>query len=124
MSTPTSLIIAATSGTSLASLAIAEAAGAEPWAIAAVVVPLAGFTGWLVRWILQRQDDREKANSDRESRRELREEKRAEQAELQTRAMQQCVIELQELSAQQKDHAKALADVPHRLLELLEKRPA
>ena len=123
-------IVSAVTGTSLVGFVLTQAAGAEPWWIAAVVVPLAGFSAWLVRWILQKQDERDKATAerdkataDRETRREAREEKRAEHAELQTRALQECVAELRTLNEQQEAHGKALAAVPERVAERLGQHP-
>lgn len=102
---------------------LAEAVNtAEPWWIAAIVVPLALFSGWLVRWNLTKQDEREKVIAARESKREEREEKRAEHVEMQTKAMQECVVELRGLNQQQKLHAIALADVPARVAKILQEK--
>lgn len=48
----------------------------EPWWIAVVVVPLAGFSAWLVKWIIDRQDERDKLILQREQNREKREDER------------------------------------------------
>lgn len=120
--TTAAVLIVAWSGTSIASVLLAEATGNEPWWIAAIVVPLAGFSAWLVKWVIEKQDARERVTAEREGRREIREEKRAEQAELQTRAMQQCVIELQTLNQQQQEQARALAELPERVAERIDRR--
>lgn len=84
--------------TGLLAATAAEATGlADPWWIAAIVIPLAGFAGWLVKWILQRQDAREAVIMAQQNAREAREDKRAEQVDLQTRAIELCVTELREL---------------------------
>lgn len=100
----------------------ADAASESPWWIAAIVVPFAGFTAWLVRWILEQQRARDAIVNAREEKREVREEKRAEQAEVQTRAMQECVAELRELNAAQAAARSAIADIPARVIASLEQR--
>lgn len=100
----------------------ADTATESPWWIAAIVVPLAGFAAWLVKWILEQQRARDSVVAAREDKREAREEKRAEQAEVQTRAMQQCVDELRALSAAQVSARAAIEDIPNRVLQRLEQR--
>ena len=56
----------------------------------------------------------------REEKREGREEKRAEQAETQTRAMQECVAELRSLNAAQASARAAIDDIPNRVIARLE----
>lgn len=119
--TTTSAIVSATTGTGIASAVLAEAAG-QPWWLAAIVVPLAGFAAYLVHWILQKQDQRDKENAAREAKREEREEKRAEQSELQTRALQDCVGELKRMNEVQVDQAKLLEELPARIAELVDER--
>ena len=121
--TTAALIVTVTSAASLAgaSAMMGEAIAAEPWWMAAVVVPLAGCSAWLVRWILQKQDARDSVTALREQKREEREEKRAEHADLQTRALQECVIELRSLNQQQSEHGKAIGEIPLRVVSLLEK---
>lgn len=114
--TASTTLLTAVVGTGLAA-AVTEAVGAEPWWIAAIVVPLAGFAAWLVKWILDQQKERDKATATREEKREAREEKRAEQAEMQTRALQECVIELRTLTDQQRQQRETLAAVPGRVVE-------
>lgn len=117
-------ILAAAGAPPIVAFLLAEAAGSEPWWIAVLVVPLAGFSAWLVRWILQKQDLREADIATREKTREEREEKRAEQAVLQTRALQECVTELRRLNEQQEEHGKALAAIPDRTAAVLHQRKA
>lgn len=100
----------------------AGAASESPWWIAAIVVPLAGFAAWLVRWILEQQRARDAIVNAREEKREVREEKRAEQAEVQTRAMQECVAELRELNAAQAAARSAIDEIPARVIARLEQR--
>lgn len=119
--TPASSVAA---GVGIAGVLLGDAAGIEPWWIAALLLPLAGFCGWMVRWILSKQDEREKAIAERENNREKREDRRAEQAELQTIAMRECVAELRELNVQQSQHTQAIADVPRRVAELIGDRKA
>ena len=120
----TAAILLSSAGTSAVGVVALEATTgiAEPWWIAVIVLPLAGFTAWLVKWNLDKQDAREKAAVEREDRREQREEKRAEQAVLQTTALQQCVVELRQLNDQQEEHQKALAAVPARVVAALDGR--
>lgn len=103
--------------TGLASALLAQAgtgntSSTEPWWIAAIVVPLAGFAAWLVKWILDRADARDRALAEREASREKREEGRAEQAQAQTRAMQEAVTELRSLN-------EAHRVLPDRIVERL-----
>lgn len=101
--------------TGAAAAVLAEAAGAEPWYIAAIVLPLAGFVVWLVKWILQQQAERDKAAAARDEKREAREERRAEQGDLQTEALRECVSELRQLNEQQRE-------LPTRVVDLIEQR--
>lgn len=94
----------------------------SPWWIAAIVVPLAGFAAWLVRYILEQQKQRDAIVSAREEKREAREELRAEQATVQTRAMQQCVDELRALNAAQVAARQAIEDIPDRVVQQLQQR--
>lgn len=80
----------------------------SPWWLAAIVLPLAAFCAWLVRWILVKQEEREKVLFERETKREVREERRAEQDSLQTQALQNVVTELRRISEQQEEHARAM----------------
>lgn len=96
-------LVAAVAGTGVGTVLMAEVAAVEPWWIAAIVVPLAGFSAWLVRWILQKQDLREAAIAEREKARESREESRAVHVGLQTQAMQECVSELRKLNQAQQE---------------------
>lgn len=102
----------------------ADVAGDSPWWIAAIVVPLAGFAAWLVRWILEQQKAHDAVVSAREEKREAREEKRAEQAEVQTRAMQECVAELRALNAAQAATRDAIDDIPDLVIQRLEQKKA
>lgn len=102
--------------TGAVAVAAAEATGlADPWWVAVIVVPLAGFTAWIVKWILQRQDRREDELLKQTQVREAREDRRAEQVELQTRAMQELVVELRAIRDGQMQHAAALEALPGRL---------
>lgn len=101
---------------------VVNGVGDSPWWIAAIVVPLAGFAAWLVRWILEQQKARDAVVAAREEKREVREEKRAEQAETQTRAMQECVAELRSLNAAQASARAAIDDIPNRVIARLEQR--
>lgn len=101
----------------------AESDATSPWWLAAIVLPLAGFCAYLVHWILAKQEKRETELAAREVTRETREEKRAEQAEAQTRAMQEMVTELRRMSEQQEAHSQALHELPERLAAL-SRRPA
>lgn len=106
--------------TGLIAATAAEATGlADPWWIAAIVVPLAGFAGWLVRWILQRQDAREAVLLAQQNAREAREDKRAEQVDLQTRAIELCVTELREMRGNQTRMEHDLAELPERLAAVI-----
>lgn len=100
----------------------AGAASESPWWIAAIVLPLAGFAAWLVRYILDAQKTRDAIVNAREERREEREEKRAEQSETQTRAMQECVAELRSLNAAQAAVRSAVDEIPTRVVARLEQR--
>lgn len=109
--------------TGLAAVVLAETTGvADPWWIAAIVVPLAGFAAWLVRWILQRQERREADLQKIAEAREAREDKRAEQLELQTRALQQCVVEMRALRDGQMQHAQALEALSGRVAAAIQPR--
>jgi len=94
----------------------------EPWWIAVIVVPLAGFSVWLVRWILQQQSERDKADAVREANREKREDKRAENAELQTQALRECVSELKRLHQEQTNQTAAIAALPGLVVARLDER--
>lgn len=94
----------------------------SPWWIAAIVVPLAGFAAWLVRYILEQQRARDSVVAAREEKREAREEKRAEQAEVQTRAMEACVVELRTLNAAQTATRQAIDDIPDRVVQQLQQK--
>lgn len=94
----------------------------SPWWIAAIVVPLAGFAAWLVRYILEEQRARDAVVSAREQKREEREELRAEQAAVQTRAMEACVAELRTLNSSQVAVAAAIEDIPDRVVQQLQQR--
>lgn len=94
----------------------------SPWWIAAIVVPLAGFAAWLVRYILEQQRARDAIVSAREEKREAREELRAEQAEVQTRAMEACVAELRTLNTSQLGLAAAIEKIPDRVVQTLQQR--
>ncbi len=109
-------------GAGAVAAAVAEVADAGPWWIAAIVLPLAGFIAWLVRSDRDRQDAREKVIADREAKREEREEKRAAHDEMQTRALQEAVLELRRLSDLSTDHAHAIEQIPHRVEQLLAQR--
>jgi hypothetical protein len=101
----TAPIVLAAVGPLLAGLAMWETtAVSEPWWIAAIVVPLAGFSAWLVRWILQKQDDRDKLLLTREQAREVREDKRQEAFVQQVSALDSILSELRELN----DHHKSM----------------
>jgi type VI protein secretion system component VasK len=95
----------------------------EPWWIVAVVVPLAGFSAWLVRWILQKQDERDKANMEREKAREVREDKRQESFQQQVGVLSTIARELQLLNDNHKSLALARADDVSSLKQLIEKLP-
>jgi len=95
-------------------VALAEVAS-EPWWIAAIVIPIAGFAAFLVRYILQKQDERDKAVTAREDRREQREEKRAEQADAQTKALERAVVELGVLSEQHLQLQQQIREIPERV---------
>lgn len=101
---------------------LADAATENPWWIAAIVVPLAGFAAWLVRYILEQQKAHDAVVAAREEKREEREEKRAEQAEVQTRAMEACVVELRTLNAAQTATRQAIDDIPDRVVQQLQQR--
>ncbi len=58
----------------VAALQVAE----NPWWLLAIVAPLAGFSAWLVKWIIDRQDERDKLLLVREQAREKREDDRQE----------------------------------------------
>ena len=106
--------------TGLIAAAAADATGlADPWWVAAVVVPLAGFAGWLVRWILQRQDSRESTLLAQQNAREAREDKRAEHVELQTKAIELCVTELREMRNGQHRIEHDLTTLPERLAAVI-----
>ena len=51
---------------------VADAALDSPWWIAAIVVPLAAFAAWLVRYILEQQKARDAVVAAREDKREGR----------------------------------------------------
>lgn len=96
----------------------------QPWWLAAIVVPLAGFSAWLVKWILDRQDKLHAENKERDANREKREDARAAQAELQTRAMQDCVVQLARIHQTQVDCQRAIAGIPEQTVDQLLKRRA
>ena len=99
-------------------------APSDPWWIAAIVVPLAGFSLFLVKWILDRQDKLHAENKERDVAREKREDMRAVQVEAQTRAMQECVLELRRLGQSQVDCQRAITEVPERTVDELLRRRA
>lgn len=110
------LLGASASVTMVAEAAIGEG---QAWTI---IVALAGTVGVTLRWMMKRQDSILESQEAREQLREAREEKRAEQAEAQTRAMQDCALELRLLSKQQLEQAAAIADIPDRVVDRLEQR--
>lgn len=102
-------IILAAGLTGVTAAGVAQATGvADPWWVAAIVIPLGAFAAWLVRWILQKQDERDKTMAAIQAAREQREDKRAEHVELQTQAMQECVTELRLLRDGQEHQARAI----------------
>jgi len=105
---------------SLSAVALVEASS-EPWWIAAIVIPIAGFAAFLVRYILQKQDERDKTVNAREDRREAREEKRAEQADAQTRALEKAVVELSVLGAQHVQIMQQIREIPEHVANRLQK---
>ncbi len=78
------------------------------WLIAAIVVPLGGFSTWLVKWIMHRQDTMHVENRKREEARERREEERATQNALQTTLLHDCVVTLDKINLRLEDHGKKL----------------
>lgn len=92
-------------------LCIAEPDSNSPWWMVAIVLPLAAFCAYLVRWILVKHEEREKALAALDLARESREERRAEQDALQTQALQTVVVELRRISEQQELHMRALEQI-------------
>lgn len=117
-------LVAATfgAGTMIGAAAQPAIATEEPWWFVAIVVPLAGVVALMLRWMMQRQDQilsqqaaREdlvrKEQKEREDRREVREDARAQQTELQTQAMQGCLIELRSLGRQHEQMLQSLDEL-------------
>lgn len=118
-------VVVAAIGPILAGAAIwkAETTTAEPWWIVAVVVPLAGFSAWLVRWILQKQDERDKATLLREQAREVREDKRQEAFQTQVGVLSTISRELQIMNDNHKQLVLARQSDVESIIEKLDGLP-
>jgi len=119
----TTVSIASAIVTSVTTIALAEATDvAGPWWFVAIILPLAVFAGFLVRWIMQRQDTLNIENRDREVKREAREEKRSEAFQTEVTALQACVEQLRQLNDRQEQILDGIEATPGEVADELRKQ--
>lgn len=102
--------------TGIGAFVLAEATGTgDPLGSLAIAAPIAAFAVWMVRWNFDRQAKREDALLEQQKLREEREDRRAEQVDLQTKALQECVTELRLMRDQLMQQGNAIDKIPERV---------